>query len=380
MKLKSEKSVIRIYFNNFIAYFIFNLFKLIFGKKTTEPKNNILFINSGQIGDLVVSSLLFENEDKLPGNLNFYFAFKNKFTGLFTDYKGRINLLPYSYYKYKYNPIYKYSLLKKFHSLNAVACYNLTAARGIQNDEMALLSGAKGIFCTDNSWKYLKKLFGKKMDLQYDEVMFTNVQNEYTKHIRLITKRFHVKLDDLEFKNRFTFKRNPELISTLPKGYLTMAPFSSIREKSWPLYKFKELTEKLNDRKFVILGTTAQGKIISKEFGNAGNVLNCCGDFKLNEVASIIYDSSFHIGNDSGLTHIALKLGVPFASVIGGYNFNKFFPFVYDGMIGRYFFVPLKCFGCEWNCIYDRAKCLTDVPVEDVYIYVSRMLKELEGK
>ena len=94
MKLKSEKSVIRIYFNNFIAYFIFNLFKLIFGKKTTEPKNNILFINSGQIGDLVVSSLLFENEDKLPGNLNFYFAFKNKFTGLFTDYKGRINLLP----------------------------------------------------------------------------------------------------------------------------------------------------------------------------------------------------------------------------------------------------------------------------------------------
>ena len=370
----SEKSAIRIYTNNFIAYSIFKSLKIFENKNSKEYSNNILFINTGQIGDLMVSSLLMENEDKLPQEYNYNFVFKDNFEKLFSDYKGKFNLIPYNYFQYKYNPFYKISFLNRLKNLKSLRCYNLTAARGILVDEMALLSGSKEIFCTDNSWKYLKKLFGKRMDAFYSKVLFKNTSNEYEKHLKLLNKNFDVFKADLRIENKFTFIKNPGLTSKLPTSYLTFAPFSSIVEKSWPLKKFRELAEKLSEHDLILLGSKSQFRLCEREMSGLSNVENCCGKYKLNEVASIIYDSKFHIGNDSGLTHVALKLGVPFASIIGGYNFNKFFPFEYDGMNGKYFFVQLDCFGCEWNCIYNRAKCLTDVEVDEVYEYVSGKL------
>lgn len=376
MKPGSEKSALRIYTNNFIAYSIFKTLKLFDKKPDGQYQKNVIFINTGQIGDLMVSSLLFENEINLPPDYKFYFVFKDEFSDLFSNYNGKFNLLPYSYIQYKFNPVYKTNFLKQLQSLNSIACYNLTAARGILVDEMALLSGAKDIYCTDNSWKYLKKLFGKRMDANYTKVLFRNTQNEYEKHIKLLTKRFDVPVEKIKYLNEKVFRRNPELTSSLPDKYFTMAPFSSIKEKSWPLKKFRELAEKLSDHQIILLGSQSQRRYCEKEFSGMKNVDNSCGKYKLNEVASVIYDSTFHIGNDSGLTHVALKLGVPFASIIGGYNFNKFFPFEFEKMNGKYFYVPLDCFGCEWNCIYDRAKCLTDVEVDDVFEYVSKKLSK----
>lgn len=379
MKPNSEKSALRIYTNNFIAYSIFKT--LIFFKKevTGDYQKNVIFINAGQIGDLMVSSLLIENEDNLPPDYNFYLVYKDDFSELFKNYNGRFNLIPYNYFQYKFNPVYKINFLNKLKNLKSSQCYNLTAARGILVDEMALLSGSNEIYCTDNSWKYLKKLFGKRMDACYTKVLFKNTQNEYDKHIKLLTKRFEIPVENLKYRNEKVFKHNPELTSKLPKKYLTMAPFSSIIEKSWPLKKFRELAERLSDYHIILLGSNNQYKYCEREFSGMKNVENCCGKYKLNEVASIIYDSTFHIGNDSGLTHVALKLGVPFASIIGGYNFNKFFPYEFEKMKGKYFYISLDCFGCEWNCIYDSAKCLTDVEVSDVYNFVSEKLNSVQS-
>ncbi len=178
----NDKPVWQIYFNNFVAFVIFIFFKYLLKDKNIS-QNNILFINTGQIGDIIISSVLFENITNFNKNQKIFFLINENYNEIFKNYLGPVQIINWNYKKYKFNFYYRINFLRKIRKIGFDITVNLTAARGITNDEIALLSGAREIICLNSNWRYLKKIFGKKMDSFYDIIINTNSNNEFDRQL-----------------------------------------------------------------------------------------------------------------------------------------------------------------------------------------------------
>jgi len=88
--------------------------------------------------------------------------------------------------------------------------------------------------------------------------------------------------------------------------------------------------------------------------------------------AALIEASRCYIGNDTGPMHIAAALGIPVFAVFGGGHGRRFHP------VGSQVAVvtrPMACFGCEWDCAWPEAACLTGLPSEIVVGFLEEWLK-----
>ncbi len=370
-----KKPALLIYFNNLIAFCIYKILSLFF-KRTQKPSDSILFINTGQIGDLTISSSLLDSDDKFKSGTKIYFLIKKEYSNLFKDYKGRVKLIYWNYKKYKYSFFYRIKFLKKINSYRIKDVYNLTAARGITVDELALLSGGENIFCLNSNWLYLKKIFCKKMNSYYDKVLCEDILNEYEKHSKILEK-----LNLLEEDEKFSFKSfnlkinaKKKYNSLLAEPYITISPLASDFGRCYGIEKFISLCGKLSSlQNIVLLGSRDERHILNKIIRSEFNIFNLAGELELNEVPAVIKRSKLFIGNDSGLSHIALKLNVPMIAIIGGGNFGRYFP--YKQNANRIFlYHQTDCFGCEWNCVHNEKYCLTRIPVESVFDSAKKLL------
>ncbi len=96
------------------------------------------------------------------------------------------------------------------------------------------------------------------------------------------------------------------------------------------------------------------------------------------ESGAIVKASKLFIGNDSGFTHIAKAIGIPFIAVIGGGMYGKFFQDAATNKSQYFFYDTMDCFGCKWNCIYDKPYCITNIKPADIFIAVSQQLGILD--
>ena len=374
MKSYKEKPNWLVYVNNFIAYILFRALSALI-KKSYPNESNILFINTGQIGDLIISSVLLKNSHLWDEETKIYLLIKEKYQSVFYDYNGVVQIIPWNYPRYKFNLIYRLIFLNRIRKLGFKKTINLTAARGVINDEIALLSGAKETYCLNNDWKYLKKLFGKRMDDFYTAVLQFGTTNEYDKHLKVL--------------NLLTGK-NPDPGTTISIGYQTdskieeylqsievskysllisIAPLTDIPIKNWGIQNYKNLIInilKKFDANIFLIGTNLHYKNYGElEEINKDKIVNIAGKFSILESACIVKKSDVFIGNDSGFTHIAKALNVPHVGIIGGGSYNHFFPYNITEE-SRYLSKKMECFGCEWRCIHSAPFCHQDVSVEEV--------------
>ena len=374
-----NKPALQIYINNTIAFLIYNILKIFYRKKITNCNNSLLFINTGQIGDLMVSSIILDNDDIFDDS-KVYFLIKEKYLKLFNDYDGNVEIIGYNYLKYKWSFFYKLKFLKYLHSLKLSKCFNVTSARGILNDEMSLLSGAGEVYCLNSNWRYLKKAFGKRMDCEYDGVLCRDKTNEYDKHIALLDYLKQGKDININTKNIkvFSTSRSLEFFSYErldDDEYITVAPLPSDIKRSWGINNFKELCIELTKSfKVVLLGSENDKDILDGISKSNNKIINTAGLLKLYEVPSVIRKSKLFIGNDSGLTHIALKFNIQVIAIIGGGNYGKFFPYDEENPKVVYLFDDMDCFGCEWKCVYKERLCLTNVKINTVLDNVKKLI------
>ena len=359
---------------NFIEYFILNFYsKFLLSKPIIKP-NTLLFINSGQIGDLVVSSIILENPKYLDNYKNVIFIIKQEYLRLFSDYTGSVKFIGYNYKKYKFSLLYKYKFLCEIRKNGFEKCVNLSAARGILNDEMTLLSGAKESYCLNSNFRYLGEFLGKLLNKKY-KIIANKILNEYDKHLELLKNLSHYKNHDFNISNDYTFLINKDINipGLITEKIISISPFSSDPIRDWPHKNFKRLIQHFKDEFSILLvGSSNQESELKKLQDKCKNVF-LVKDLNLNEIAAVLYKSKVFIGLDSGLTHIAAKVGVKSIAIIGGGNFGTFFPFSkFENCDCLYY--KMDCFGCEWNCIFDKPYCHENVSVEDVIKAVEKKL------
>lgn len=92
-------------------------------------------------------------------------------------------------------------------------------------------------------------------------------------------------------------------------------PTSFLPQKNWPAYKFLKLARQLRQEKYDVQFIVAppeqsDWQWLTKE----GFMLHACSC--LADVASLLYESGFFIGNDSGIGHLASNVGLPTVSLI----------------------------------------------------------------
>jgi len=89
-----------------------------------------------------------------------------------------------------------------------------------------------------------------------------------------------------------------------------------------------------------------------------GRTLNLCGTTTIRQSAALISRCRLAVGAETGLAHLACAVDIPNVVLLGGGHFGRFMPY---SPLTTVACLPLECFGCNWNCRYERNHCITDL-------------------
>ena len=172
-----------------------------------------------------------------------------------------------------------------------------------------------------------------------------------------------------------------------PHGrYIVVAPGARKTTSKWPIANFVALCAALAEKRsdeIVVIGDgqdAADGRAIAQALP-AGRVRDSTGQVPIENLPALLSKASLYIGNDTGTTHIAAKLGVPTICVFSGAaDYRVWQPL---GANVRTIRVAIGCSPCHLDhreeCPVDL-KCLRLIAVDDVLSTALAMLSESDLK
>jgi FkbM family methyltransferase len=89
--------------------------------------------------------------------------------------------------------------------------------------------------------------------------------------------------------------------------------------------------------------------------------VNLSGQMTLRQTASVLKRCRLAVGADTAIAHIACVVKTPNVILLGGAHFGRFMPY---SPLTTAVSLPLECYGCDWQCRYDRVYCVWDVAAE----------------
>jgi len=120
----------------------------------------------------------------------------------------------------------------------------------------------------------------------------------------------------------------------------------------------------------IALGS-AQDRDINQHSLDAAGVrsLNFSGRTSILQSAALLRRCRLAVGAETGLAHIACAVGTQNVILLGGGHFGRFMPY---SPLTSVVSLPLECFGCNWNCRYQRWHCVKDLAVDVLAEAISR--------
>lgn len=156
---------------------------------------------------------------------------------------------------------------------------------------------------------------------------------------------------------------------SLKNGFMALVVGGSYYTKKIPVIKLVEICN--NSKLPVVLMGGKEDEPIAKEIiSKCRNTFNACGQFNINQSASIIQQSSFAVTSDTGLMHIAAAYGKKIYSLWGN-TIPEFGMYPYKpGEGSKILEVKLKCRPCSklgYNkCPKGHFKCMMEIDVSEV--------------
>lgn len=172
-----------------------------------------------------------------------------------------------------------------------------------------------------------------------------------------------------------------------PQGqYIVIATGARKTTSKWPIANFVALCAALAEKRrdeIVVIGDendSADGRAIAQALP-AGRVRDLTGQVPIEDIPALLAKASLHIGNDTGTTHIAAKLGVPTVCIFSGAaDYRVWQP---RGANVRTIRVAIGCSPCRLDrkeeCPVD-VKCLRLIAVDDVLEIALALLRESDQK
>ena len=335
------------------------LIKPFFRHKHSAFSDKILIINTEKMGDLLLSAdFMYSLRIKNKKSHN-HLLLNESFNDLFNWSAFGYSPVFINKNKYRYNLIYRFRFIKLIRSRKYKTVINITQERGMINDELALISGARKIIAMKKDSIFIPGLFLRINNKLYDEIFISKATNEYIRLKEFLTKE---KTEWITGGKMFYSASDiPEVKHAL--GCIVIAPMVSEMERSWGLDNFRSLCGKIDD-KILLVGAKQEYESLEYVRNGRNNITNLAG-LGLADTSVLLSKCLIYIGNDSGLTHLAHQLVKPVIAIIGGCNFGKFFPYK-ERADALFLYYQMDCFGCDRFCIHDKRYCLTEIKLDQV--------------
>ena len=187
---------------------------------------------------------------------------------------------------------------------------------------------------------------------------------------------------------RFELPVSPDAEKIVPsEAYFVVAPGAGWAPRRWPLANFIEIARRVvaeNGPRCVVVGDQQDrpfGDAVVQGIGQS--CIDTCGRLGIHELAEIVRQAQFVVGNDSAVVHIAAYFGVPSVVALGGGHFNWFLPYPETArgvQSPRVAHLAMSCFGCNWHCRFGVPRegavpCLEGLGTEAVWREVEPLLR-----
>jgi len=292
--------------------------------------------------------------------------------------------------KFKINLLYRFHLLRKIRKAGFEAVIQPSYSRAfLSGDDIIRISGAR-------------ERIGSVGD-------FSNIR----RFEKRVSDRFYTRLIPTDPKPFMELKRNAEFMcglginmkSGLPdlspaiegvsnqlsnlNGYYILFPAASLSGKQWPITHFSVLADKIYRKTgliAIICGSSNEQSLAKKLICHVdAPVVNMMGKTNLVELAVVIRDAAFLVGNDTSAMHFAAAVSTPAFCLLGGGHYGRFMPYDLELETERPLPVPIihemDCFGCNWKCRYSVKKgaafpCIANISVDEVFALLRPVLED----
>jgi len=360
-----------IYAKCIIEYLIFRILDKIKVNLKETNSNQILCINSEKLGDVILTTDFINSIIESKKYDCVCYLVRAEYIDIINDTFPNIEVIPCKLSEFKVDFKYKIELLKKLQARHFTDVINISPVRGIINDELTILAKGKNTIATLKSSQYMPGFIVKKLNHRFNYLLEPSSSNIYAVLMDALN------LLKISLVSKSLLKTNYSELDFPYSDFIAVAPLASLKFRSWPLNYYKVLCHKLSKKyKILLLGTEEQAPELEEIADSNQDIINTAGKYHSFELPSIIKKSKLFIGNDSGLTHIALQLNKSFIGIIGGGKHGLVFPYKPNNK-SIYEYHLMECFNCNWMCKYKEPYCITEISAEKVY---DDALKLLEAK
>jgi ADP-heptose:LPS heptosyltransferase len=366
------------FLQNAVSFAIFLLLKNKSKPHQPPSPSSLLCVNTMSFGDVIISMELIRILSSSGKFSKIFFVVDGRFVDFINSLGLPVRVIPFNRKKYRFNFSERLRSLQLLHSLNAESAINLSQERGSVNDELTLLAGAMTTLTVERRNYFHIAFFDKLYTDQFTHIISSTSINEYEKNVD-IWKYFHT--DTCIPPPAYSLKLDNTRSTFVPaSSYVVVAPFASDPERTWGDHRYRDLCQELSiNNTGVLIGDSSQRHSLESIRDANFNIINLGGMTSLSDIPGILHTCILFIGNDSGLTHLALSLDVPVIALIGGGMYGRFFPKPHQKNV-TYHFHPMECFNCRWNCSYKSRYCLTKISysavIKDVQFFLNRDRQE----
>lgn len=254
---------------------------------------------------------------------------------------------------------------------------NILMNRAIcSKEKIGIINKDRKIYC---SKKIYNKVYTKIIEISGEK---TSCIEHYN--------RFINNLSDKKFPIEFMDLPSEEVKAELPNNYFIIYPSASTEFKRWPIERYAQLAKKIYDKlnmPLVVCGTSVD-KDTNDKFkellDNSIPVIDMMNKTTILEYIDLVKKAKFVVTNDTGIYHMATILQVPVAVLSGGYTFDRYMAYNFEGkekFKRPYIIVEnMECFNCENRCIYrdkiDKTwPCLNNITLEKAWTVVEDMIE-----
>ena len=177
-----------------------------------------------------------------------------------------------------------------------------------------------------------------------------------------------------------------ERVPALKRPYAVINSGSNEPGRRWRFENFLAIARDLAKRGFAVVFVGGAAEASYKERLAGDNFVDLIGATSLAELLDVLRHAALVLTNDTGPAHLAIGLGAPTVTILGGGHPGSFLPYPPDiaPPTQRTVFRRLPCYGCFWNCTQphragDSYPCIDAVEIDQVLRAASELLPETVG-
>jgi len=171
--------------------------------------------------------------------------------------------------------------------------------------------------------------------------------------------------------------------------HAAVSPFTSVPLKEWPADRFATLVNRIHDDapdlRVLLLGApenVADARRLTSSIRAPERLLDLVGRTSLVELTAVLARARLAVSGDTAAAHLAIAVGTPTVTIVGGGQYGQFFPYPDLEGAGNSVVVSCEapCRRCNWVCgrrvFRDRsAPCLTGIEVDQVHERVRALMQ-----